>query len=251
MWRSLLLLCALFLFESVTTAQPFKGVTVLAVMHPKFPCKQLLVAMEPVEQPAIQILLSTFGKSFECVAKFLQRSKGAALFVHPFNNTCTRSGRRCFPEDLDFSKRKAAKRLIRKLQALLKRYGGRLFLSYGLEDQYSRSKAKQVRNWLLTEFPGVTYVRNSTTVVVTPDLLEQHDRLHCTEPVKILSNDGIELPPFQLAINARKYSSECFAYFMWRGEWQGVGEKFVRPKDREFLFESNDILLVRDAYVRG
>lgn len=241
--------------QAIEDKAGFKGVTVLAACSPHFPCRKLVRAYKHIpKKPALQILLSTFGTSKRCVRQFLKTTidKGSALFVHPFNETCVRAGRKCFDEDLRFpDDKRRAKSLLVGFQHLAAKYNSMLFVSGGLEDLYTRSQAKEVRRWVTNNFPGAGYVRNSAyRMDPTVYLVEYHGSLRPFGKMRVYSNDGDELPTAKLRDRARQFSDQFFAFFMWRGKWQGIQSRFTRALDREFLFGTGDIILMREAYAK-
>lgn len=124
------------------------------------------------------------------------------------------------------------------------------YVSSGLEDVYSHNEARRVLSFTKRAFPWATgYVRNPVFPVRDRGvLIERHGRVRCTGKVQVSSNDGTEMPGIELRTRARRYAGECFAWFMWKGKWQGIGRRFVRPRDRRFVFDANDILLIRRSY---
>lgn len=235
----------------------FFGLTILAAMHPNFPCRAALDSLSRVRHPAIEILLGTFGEDFTCVEKFSKRfGKRAAIFIHPYNNTCYRFPRRCYREDIPPATYFRLGKLMQRFRELRATYGVRLYLSLGLEDGYSLRVARLIQKRFREDFPEIPTYRNSLSHDYRGALFgERHGDGMCRGgKEKAVSLDGTKLSERSFVEFPRKaFASGCRAVFLWAADWQGKfrrGRKFERPTTRHFVFGSKDQVLVRESYER-
>lgn len=253
MWVLLVLLYSEALAESRVAERrvEFVGVTVLAVQSDNFRgCRNLVRSLREVESPAIQFLLGTFGGNYRCLVRLFeswQHKTKKAVFVHPFNPTCKREGRKCFDEDLHFSQdHRRARRLLDTLVRFGRFYGVEVIISTGLEDDYTPIERGRIAGWLKRNFFGHRFSSNTIRRhrAFAGLLTEFHGRVRLDAKTQIVSLDGVALEWSAVRKWYRKnILREGVAVFLWRDNWQGIDlrrYRFSKPTTRRPVFTRHD-----------
>lgn len=97
LWKPFILffVSAVLLLSSHAEAKTsFEGVAFLAAHSEKAPCKRMLKALRPLQNPAIQTLWGTFGSSMKCLNRFTYqfRDRPHLVAVNLLNGSCIRRG---------------------------------------------------------------------------------------------------------------------------------------------------------------
>lgn len=255
-----LVLTGLLLTGVVNGEEGYKGVSSFAIMHPRFPCNEFIRLQRVWDKPAITVLYGTFGNSSVCLSKLVASipvNKPILLEVHITNEACRRN-RRCKRGELlpALSVNRFNTKLERlsplvwrkvgarkeKIQKLFRSLGERreikeLFITTGLEDNYSRKAAGVMYDILNRDRIGYEIVRNpvSNRRDSRFDFNESHGlRVKCGKGLSIVNNDGTELTKNAMRRFFNRHAS-CYALFLWYGKLQGiVSRRFISPRNRSF-----------------
>ncbi len=251
----------------------FKGMTVLAAMHPKFPCDALLQSLSTARVPAIQVLYGSFGSDVRCLARFTHRfrSRTHVIEMHYSNEAGRRHAGRLtrldlFPKE---SVRKYNSRLshmseetmlviasraidIAELFSAISTSKTRVIVSTGLEDNYDSRAYKNIYSVIKSKLPsGFELARSpvghNSIVTAHNSFLETHVVRPTLKGRCIASLDGetgFSLPTFFRFMR----HNPCRGVFAWFPHWQGIdGGPFKTPIKRNFVITKSDVSLMRNV----
>lgn len=258
----------IFTIPKTVRAQSNIGTAPYAIFHPQWPCDSQWEADKTISQLRLAVLWNTFGKSTECLQRYLEDRRLKALELHLINEVCQRHNS-CGPYEFthgisigqyDQLLRKRDPVLIGKLREYLKepasfvaRYLGEhtaCFVSIGLESNISRRAALVMKEELLTTFPSCTVVWNPNGVnpaarPIKDTVFELHHSPSELPSPCIANLDGEDIDfPLRTAklspyIRASELSdigkrfSNCLANFLWIAEYNGLKSGgFIDPRMR-------------------
>lgn len=276
--KFLIILATVALFASSVSAQPFRGVSSFAVMHPEFPCDKLMEAYEfardknPKFLPALSILWGTFGEEESCVKWWAYRfaDRPHVIEVHFSNGPGRRNGQLAaegefFPE---WSVKEYNRRLetgdfvalggihyrmlrIEEFARRVENANTRWLISWELESNLSVRAAQMweahyrtlVALGLLRDFALVANP-HSPRHFGGAQFREFHSLRGKPSgaPNCVANEDGAyDQSPGATRAFFKRYAG-CVVQFLWRGEHQGrtKGGSFISPRKREFVIEDTD-----------
>lgn len=248
-------------------------------------CENLIASLKTLQDPAIAILQTSFGKSTFCLRKIGEsfRNQDITLQIHFSNEVCRRN-RNC--TNLDHLYKDSVvkynralersglipsvqvNRLLLRARALTKIFGDepehRFILSMGLESNYTKKAALNLygqmrKNWSYEISYNPSKKSYSNRINGTLHELHGYKSVSVGAHNCIANGDGSSIDGFDkywrgqsaTVQEARGWAREndCI-HLLWIGRWQGfLGERrFIEPHRRRFEFNSEDILLAKGIY---
>ena len=241
------------------------GLSAFAALNKAFPCDQYLELIKESPAPVMPVLYGTFGKDWSCVLNFIEQNKERhhAIEIHFSNERCRYWGR-CFEGELlpSLDTDGYNQALEHKDPIILNAIRGRMYeillmiqavlpispnthwiLTTGLEDSYSEKAALQIYDTIKTLWPYELRRSPVNPNTSFPYLLELHGVQVDCATAPIVSNDG---DPIESTSGLRSYVQEhklCEGLILWQSRAQGITDKFIKPNDRNFSFDSYDVLM--------
>lgn len=260
----------ILLFPRILTAQGCVGVSAFAAMHPSFPCQETLNMLRRVKSPCMAVLWGTFGRTHHCTSRFRRKYPDAPLFIHLSNEVCRKHNRchrgelfkrfsvRQYNRYLEKRPHRVHKRIVRRVERIKKTITPPVFLSLGLEDNYSPRAAqnlynivKEVWEYEIYQNPAGSRCRR------TPRLLCE---IHAPTPqtrTGAYSNDGTDvrvgreectgykpcIAGKEIVRAIRKDKRSANYLFLWIASLQGLRNDscFIKPRSRHFGIFYKDV----------
>lgn len=261
--------------------EKFLGLALYAILSKRFPCENAIKALELFGRPAIAAVSNTFGQDFSCVNKFISRfsDRRSLILIYLDNGFCRRhrvcGNREIYPRItvrrlnslLENNNERVLRKFKNKLQALVRHVvinsdNTVLMFALGLEDNFTYEAAKNLSETLKTVPGEYSLTRNpmghyshSLPTNSFSDYLELHGLYppfpKAVKRIRSLDGLSIEWSPREERkdINistARAWlsnTSNSYARFLWRWNWQKPGTYPVRK--RHFEFTKDDIELIK------
>lgn len=238
-----------------------RGISYIATLSEHFPCQQALSSFKGVEKPALAVLWGSFGNNYENLLSLVAGLQNPVLEIY-LSNEVARRKNDMYSGDLlpGLSVNDYNSALVQKTPEVIQAVSGRVkeiltvlskitssirpVLTLGLEDQFTRSAAKELIKIIR---PAWSYelCRNPVHISETSryfdkqyvDLIELHgdQNTHFPEPAcSLYCNDGrgIEFPggssvepamqPEILAAAVSDFESQGIIPLVWFPEAQGL-----------------------------
>ncbi|NBT57464.1 hypothetical protein EBT16_01655 [bacterium] len=246
-----------FLIPSAALGKPLKGISLLGICNPNFPCAVALGLLENQPVKAIGYLSDSFGHECPCLKTFLDDESHRFIRVHLANGTCfPERRRRCGRLDVFYrlSLKKAEDKLRGKDRGLLRRYRAsiirttallgpetdKLKIRYSLclECPFSRSTRSVLLREALRYFPREAIVDSPLFGPCLPNVIcEWHgdSPRYRNEQRCISDSDGITPLNGDMS-KLNNLSAKCEAIFYWTYGFNlleyGYSGPFISPNKR-------------------
>ncbi len=240
------------------------GFSSFAATHPSYKCSQFLKITKQIPNPAMTIVLKTFGDSYSCVSRFLKQNKNKKHFlqIHLTNETCRRQQGRCSDYEIEskaspyiFNKlvklqdsqiKKEFQDRVKLADRIVKKYANfntEITYTTGLEDNYDKKTYSTIYKWIKEINKGVKIARNPNALRCDYFNGSTYCELHRQKSIFsnsscIFNNDGNILNTKEQLKLFSKFR-KCSVLFSWEPETQGrgkQGDKFAEPRNRFFPF---------------
>lgn len=265
--KYVLILVFVLLFQVNAHGQQTTGISAFAIFGKNFPCKALVSTFGDSQTIAVATLVGTFGNDFTCINSLVESNRGKSFIIefHLSNGSC-RAFNRCgagelfgsltskqFDRKLRNINRSTTSRIQTRLapiKSFIDQYKSeniKILISAELETRCSKLAIENFFKVIKDEIPAAFLVFNpvgetNNFVPIGTDFVE----LHGLRPKfrgntsRICSNDG-NVINLQSARSYFRQAHSCQMLLPWSKELQGIighNRRFVRPRDRRFVFTS-------------